>query len=85
MAAIRERGLTIPDDVALVGFDDIPLARYVDPPLTTVRLPAGELGRQAGHMIVGLIQNGEAPPGSMLLETELVVRTSCGAARSFVS
>ena len=85
MAAIRERGLSIPDDIALVGFDDIPLARYVDPPLTTVRLPAGELGRQAGHMIVALIQNGEAPPGSTLLETELVVRASCGAVRSFVS
>jgi DNA-binding LacI/PurR family transcriptional regulator len=85
MAAIRERGLTIPDDIALVGFDDIPLARYVDPPLTTVRLPAAELGRQAGQMIVGLIQDGGVSPGSLLLETELVVRASCGAARSFVS
>jgi DNA-binding LacI/PurR family transcriptional regulator len=85
MAAIRERGLTIPDDVALIGFDDIPLARYVDPPLTTVRLPAAELGRRAGQMIVGLIQNGETPPASTLLETELIVRASCGAVRSFVT
>lgn len=85
MAAIRERGLTIPDDIALVGFDDIPLARYVDPPLTTVRLPAAELGRQAGQIIVDLIQNGKVPNRNVLLETELVIRASCGAARSFVS
>jgi DNA-binding LacI/PurR family transcriptional regulator len=78
MAAIRERGLTIPDDVALVGFDDIPLARYVDPPLTTVRLPAAELGRQAGIMIINLIQNGQVPLRNKMLETDLIVRASCG-------
>ena len=83
MAAIRECGLTIPDEVALVGFDDVPLARYIDPPLTTVRLPAAELGRQAGQMIVRLIQNGEVTPKNTMLETELVVRASCGAVSSF--
>jgi LacI family transcriptional regulator len=83
MAAIRERGLTIPEGIALVGFDDIPLARYIDPPLTTVRLPAAELGRQAGLIIVDLIQNGRVSPDNRLLETELVVRASCGAVRSF--
>lgn len=82
MAAIRERGLSIPDDVALVGFDDVPLARYVDPPLTTVRLPAAELGRQAGKMIIGLIQNGGVVAKQMILETKLIVRASCGAARN---
>lgn len=63
MAAIRERGLTIPNDIALVGFDDIPLARYVDPPLTSVHLPAAELGRQAGRIIVGLIQECDTRNG----------------------
>jgi DNA-binding LacI/PurR family transcriptional regulator len=85
MAAIRERGLTIPDDVALVGFDDIPLARYVDPPLTTVRLPAAELGRQAGQMIVNLVQDGEMAVRNMILETELIVRASCGAVHGFAN
>jgi DNA-binding LacI/PurR family transcriptional regulator len=79
MAAIREHGLVIPDDIALVGFDDVPLARYVDPPLTTVHLPADELGRQAGQMIVDLIQDGEVAVRHILLETELIVRASCGA------
>lgn len=79
MAAIRDRGLTIPDDIALVGFDDIPLARYIDPPLTTMHLPAVELGRQAGKMIIGLIEEGHVVVKNILLETELIVRASCGA------
>ncbi len=79
MTAIRERGLAIPEDIALVGFDDIPLARYVDPSLTTVRRPAAELGRQAGQMIVSLIQNGGVAVRDTVLETELIVRASCGA------
>jgi DNA-binding LacI/PurR family transcriptional regulator len=81
MAAVRERGLSIPGDVALVGFDDVPLARYIDPPLTTVRLPAAELGRRAGQMIIGLIQDGEQTSESrtVILDTELIVRASCGA------
>jgi DNA-binding LacI/PurR family transcriptional regulator len=85
MAAARECGFTIPGDVALVGFDDIPLARYVDPPLSTVRLPAAELGRQAGQTIVNLIQDGEGAMRHTILETELVVRASCGAGDSFIS
>jgi DNA-binding LacI/PurR family transcriptional regulator len=85
MAAIRERGLTIPGDVALVGFDDVPLARYVDPPLTTVRLPAAELGRQAGQVIVNLVQDGEMAVRNMILETELIVRASCGAVHGFAN
>ena len=81
MAAVRECGLSIPDDLALVGFDDVPLARYIDPPLTTVRLPAAELGRQAGRMIISLIQNGEVASENrnVILDTELIVRASCGA------
>lgn len=79
MAAIRERGLAIPGDMALVGFDDIPLARYVDPPLTSVQLPAAELGQQAGQIIVHLIQDGDLSARNVTLETELMVRASCGA------
>ncbi|GAB4531519.1 MAG: LacI family DNA-binding transcriptional regulator [Anaerolineae bacterium] len=85
MAAIREYGLSIPDDVALVGFDDVPLARYMDPPLTTVRLPATELGSQAGQMIIKLIQDGEVGVRNVILETELIVRASCGAQSDYVS
>jgi len=78
-AAIVEKGLSIPDDIALVGFDDVPLARYLDPPLTTVRLPASELATRASQMLIQLIQ-GETPAEQLvLLESQLIVRKSCGA------
>jgi LacI family transcriptional regulator len=78
-AAIRERGLRIPQDIAVVGFDDVPLARYLDPPLTTVRIPATELAIKAGEAVVQLI-NGNPPSHSTeLLQTQLIVRESCGA------
>jgi LacI family transcriptional regulator len=80
-AAAHERGLRIPDDLALVGFDDLPLARFVDPPLTTVHLPAVELAQRACELLIGLIK-GEVPPiTQVLLPTHLVVRRSSGARR----
>jgi LacI family transcriptional regulator len=79
MAAIRERGLQIPKDIALVGFDDVPLARYVDPPLTTVHLPTVELARRSSEMLIELIAGKHPEPCQVLLETDLVVRESCGA------
>lgn len=78
-AAIRERGLRIPGDIALVGFDDVPLARFVDPPLTTIRLPAVELARRASEMLIGLIQGDHPAQKNVLLGTSLVIRASCGA------
>jgi DNA-binding LacI/PurR family transcriptional regulator len=79
MAALRGRGLRIPEDVAVVGYDDIPLAAYAAPPLTTVRSPALEHGQLAGELLVSLIR-GERPERTPLtLELELIVRASCGA------
>jgi LacI family transcriptional regulator len=78
MAAVRERGIRIPQDIALVGFDDIFLAAYVSPPLTTVRLPAYGLGWAAGDMLIRLISEDEPLERQMLLESELVIRQSCG-------
>jgi DNA-binding LacI/PurR family transcriptional regulator len=79
MMAIKQRGLTIPDDVALVGFDDVRLANYVDPPLTTVRLPAYELGYRAARLLTQLVVGGSVEEQEIFLQTELVVRQSCGA------
>ncbi len=80
--AIRAAGLCIPDDIALVGFDDIPLAQYVDPPLTTIRQPAYAIGWGAGQMLARLIADrGDVQDTAILLDTELVVRKSCGAWR----
>jgi DNA-binding LacI/PurR family transcriptional regulator len=79
LSATRAAGLRVPDDMALVGFDDIPLAQYVDPPLTTVRLPAYSLGWGSGQMLLRLIDDpSDVKETHVLLETELIVRESCG-------
>ena len=78
-AAIVDAGFKIPQDIALVGFDDVPLARYLDPPLTTVRLPASELATRASQMLIQLIQGEEPAEKLVLLESQLIVRQSCGA------
>ncbi len=81
MAALRARGLRIPEDVAVVGYDDIPLAPYAAPPLTTVRSPALEHGRLAGELLIGLIRGEPVERVLVELELELIVRASCGAAQ----
>lgn len=79
LAAIREHGLRIPQDIAVVGFDNVPLSRFLEPSLTTVELPILELARQASEMVVGLIR-GEVPARpQILLGATLLVRRSCGA------
>ncbi len=80
IAAIREYNLRVPEDIAVVGFDDIRLARYCNPPLTTIREPDIEHGRLAGQTLIDLI-NGIAPSEHyQRLDTRLIVRESCGAA-----
>jgi LacI family transcriptional regulator len=73
--ALREADLRVPDDVSVVGFDDIALAAYFDPPLTTVRLPAFELGQAAGRALLDRIAD-RAVALRTLLPTELIVRGS---------
>ena len=82
MQAIRERGLRIPQDIALCGFDDIPITEFIDPPLTTVRLPAQGLGWGAANLLVRLIHEDDIQDPQVILETELIVRASCGANQS---
>jgi DNA-binding LacI/PurR family transcriptional regulator len=82
MQAIKDRGKKIPDDIALVGFDDVSIAQYVEPPLTTVHLPAYELGWKAGERALQLIRQEEPESMSQLLASELIVRGSCGAKQS---
>jgi DNA-binding LacI/PurR family transcriptional regulator len=76
LLAIKQAGLHIPEDIALVGFDDIPLAEYFDPPLTTVRLPAFELGWAGGERLIRIIQGEGLNDLSLLLETKLITRKS---------
>lgn len=76
MAALREQGRRVPEDVSVVGFDDIPEARYFQPPLSTLRQDFGVLGRESAAYIVGLIEKGEAVSDQILIGPELVVRSS---------
>ncbi|MDY6875764.1 MAG: LacI family DNA-binding transcriptional regulator [Chloroflexota bacterium] len=79
LVAIKEQGFRVPHDVALVGFDDVQLAHYVDPPLTTIRLPAYRLGYRAATLLTKLISGKPVEEKGLFLQTELVVRLSCGA------
>lgn len=74
--AIKAASLAIPRDIALAGFDDIPFAQYYDPPLSTVRLPAYDLGYSAAERLLAMIQGKEVGETMVLLETRLVIRTS---------
>lgn len=74
--AVRRAGLRIPQDIALVGFDDIPLAEYFDPPLSTIRLPAFGLGWAAGERLIRLIRGEGLDESRVFLDTELVIRDS---------
>ena len=78
--ALHEAGLLVPRDVALAGFDDIPMARFITPPLSTVRIHIDELGRRALERLVAMIEGGaEAASGRETLVPELVVRASSTA------
>lgn len=77
MISALGRGLRVPEDVAITGFDDMPMASLVKPTLTTVRQPIRELARTAARL---LADRSPVPPGNVLLGTELVLRGSCGCA-----
>jgi LacI family transcriptional regulator len=80
LAAFDELGLAVPADIAVTGFDDIPLATFVRPALTTMRVRIAELGRAAVHQLVERVARPHAArPGTTLLRPDLVVRDSCGA------
>jgi DNA-binding LacI/PurR family transcriptional regulator len=79
LRAIREAHLVIPDDIAIVGFDDIPPAAQATPRLTTVRQPIRRMGIKLVETLVDIMENGSTPPRRVLFGTELIVRDSCGA------
>jgi LacI family transcriptional regulator len=77
--ALFEAGMSIPDDVAVAGFDDLEFASRLDPPLTTVRQGVDEIGQEAARTLLSLLENPESGPRRVLLPTELVVRGSTTA------
>jgi DNA-binding LacI/PurR family transcriptional regulator len=82
MRAVRQVGLHVPGDLAVVGFDDIPFAAYVRPALTTIAQPKLEMGQQAMEMVLALLADGHQPGGkvaNVVVQGRLVVRESSGA------
>lgn len=79
LQTVEKVGLRVPEDLALVGFDDFELASVLHPKLTLVRQPASELGRQAAELLFDRLEGVHPPdPQRIVLETELIIRESCG-------
>jgi LacI family transcriptional regulator len=74
LSALRDAGVRVPQEIAIAGFDDIPISRYVTPPLTTVKVPITELGRRAFALAIS-----DEEQRHEILPTTLVIRESCGA------
>lgn len=79
LRAVREAHLRVPQDVSLVGVNDIPLAELIDPPLTTIRVPQREMGRLAANMLIAVLEKTPVAQRHVLLGTTLVIRGSTGA------
>ena len=78
--AARERGRRVPEDLAVVGFDDIPEAAYFAPPLTTVRMPLGELGAAAIDALLDQLEGSEAADVLVPTRPRVIARMSTAAA-----
>jgi DNA-binding LacI/PurR family transcriptional regulator len=81
MRALKLAGRLVPEDVAVVGFDDVPFARYLSPSLTTVRAPIEQVGREAVRQLSRLM-NGQQAEALTLMRTQLIIRESCGCVSS---
>jgi len=79
LRAIREANLSVPGDIAVVSFDDLPPAVTANPPLTTMRQPVRRMGVKLMETLLDIIENGSRPPRRIIFDTELVIRGSCGS------
>ncbi len=79
--AAQEVGIRVPEDMGVIGFDDVPLSSFTAVQLTTVRQPILRLGIKAVELLIDIIENGITPARRIILDTELVIRESCGAKR----
>jgi LacI family transcriptional regulator len=77
LRALRSAGLTVPNDIGIIGFDDLPASTISDPPLTTVRQPIRRVGAQAVEILLDNLTNDKLAARQMIMTTELVIRASC--------
>ncbi|MBC7812399.1 MAG: LacI family DNA-binding transcriptional regulator [Burkholderiales bacterium] len=78
LCALHEAGLRVPEDVSVIGYDNVPLASYTVPRLTTIGQPSQMMGRMATEMLVSRVKNPDLPPRHQLLDVTLIERASCG-------
>ncbi len=78
MQAAKEAGRTIPNDLAIIGFDNLTWTETTEPPLTTVYIHKQQMGKLAARRLLDIMQDGQGPVASILVENELVIRKSCG-------
>ena len=75
--ALRDSGLRVPQDISVIGYDDIPLASFFDPPLTTIRQPMDEFGRHGAQLLIEAVQNSKYTPKQVRLDTQIIKRNAC--------
>jgi LacI family transcriptional regulator len=75
---LEERGIACPQEISVIGFNDMPFAAHFRPPLSTIRIPQYEMGARSAELLLTLLQDPDAPSSQVLLEPELVVRASTG-------
>jgi DNA-binding LacI/PurR family transcriptional regulator len=75
LRTLRQSGRRVPDDVAVIGFDDVEFARYTEPALTTVRQPIADIGRQMARQLLRLTAGEDVEP-ALILPTQLILRDS---------
>ncbi|GAM64138.1 maltose regulon regulatory protein malI [Vibrio ishigakensis] len=78
MRACQDKGLTVGEDIAIIGFDDLPESSETIPPLTTVSACAQELGLVAAKTLMHRIEGSDEPPKQIILPPKLTIRESCG-------
>jgi LacI family transcriptional regulator len=85
MRAILEAGLRVPEDIAIVGFDDLPVATQLEPSLTTIHQPIQRMGTLAVETLINIIHEPQSPPHRIVIEPELILRESCGVLNGTIS
>jgi LacI family repressor for deo operon, udp, cdd, tsx, nupC, and nupG len=82
LRALREAGIQVPEDVSVIGFDDMPLASYFDPPLTTIRQDTFTMGQKAAQLLMKAVEQPGNPSQHLRMPGEIVVRSSTGKCSS---